>query len=668
MNLRLRAALLLVYTLLSLAAGCSSSSKRGSASDNTSSQDILLERARSEDTPDAREYESLDGLYRKRNYDGLLKRSKTFLSKYPNSIFLDQVYNLRALAYIGQKQYQFAVFQLKKALELTQNEDVRNMASYNLAYVYFELGQVDQASRAIDQVKEDSLERPDRMKLHVLKAKIAKLRKDYESSTREILAALDQVSESQGSANIEPMLGFLDDSLEQVTNVGVLEGYLKQYQEAAGVDRLLYRIGTIHFSSGNRDQAKDYFQQLVTKFPNSRYYSAALDNIRKVDFQGVVNTTRVGVLLTLSGRSASAGYKALQGIELAFKIFQPAHASHQISLVVVDDQGEQERALAALDELYFKHHVVAVIGPLVSKLAEPVGKKAQELGLPLIALTQKEASGGDYVFNAALTPEMQVKELRRYAEHIGMKTFSLLSPKGRFGEIYTNAFWDEIESGEGSIRGHETYVEDETDFRSHVDKLVGLSETDARAREVEELRLLKAATPIKGHSKKFDRMFELKPIVDFQAVFIPDEPKALGQILPTFAYRDVEGIQFLGINTWNSPDLIARAGQFAEGAVFVDGFYAGSNLPSSKKFIEDYRQTFNSEPGLIEAMSYDAGHVVASLLKSDVRSRSEMKDRISRLRDFPGVTGKISYQSGHLTKRLVFLTVKNGRIEEIAFQ
>ncbi|MBI3557340.1 MAG: ABC transporter substrate-binding protein, partial [Deltaproteobacteria bacterium] len=135
------------------------------------------------------------------------------------------------------------------------------------------------------------------------------------------------------------------------------------------------------------------------------------------------------------------------------------------------------------------------------------------------------------------------------------------------------------------------------------------------------------------------------------------------------AYRDVDKLLFLGINTWNSTDLIARAGQYAEGAIFVDGYYAGSQSAFSKKFIEEYRATFNSDPSLVEALAYDAAHILASLMKSgDLTSRADMRDRIMNLRDFPGVTGKISYRDGRLTKHLSLLTVKGGKIEEVAFQ
>lgn len=673
MNLKKLAATAVVYSLAIAVSGCASAPKRTKSAESSmgaNAQNEALEEARSRNTPDAREYEAMDADYRKKNYDAVVKRGTNFVKAHRSSPFLDDAYNLKGLAYIGLKQYQFALFQLKKAVEVSDNDNLKNMASYNLAYVYFELGQVDQAAHALEALRPSSLERTDRYKYHVLRAKIDRLRHDYPGSAFDLLSALKYVPEPRSAATVDPMFNFLDEVLEPITNISQLERLLDEFEDSPAADRLLYKIATHYIANGERDRAMDYFKRIVDKHPDSRHYAIAKDNLRKQEFQGVVDAKRIGVVLTLSGKFGKFGYKALQGIELALKIFQPTGEPAPVTLVVMDDQGEPDRALAAMEELYFKHHVVGIIGPLVSKLAEPMGKKAQELGVPLIALSQKEAVGGDYVFNAALTPAIQVRELVRYAsERAGIKNFAVLSPSSKFGEEYANAFWDEVDRVNGSIRGYETYAEEETDFRTYIDKIVGLAQTDARAHEVEELKLLKAATPVKSRSKKFDRMFDLKPIVDFEAVFIPDEPKVLGQVLPTFAYRDVEKILFLGINTWNSQELIARAGKFAEGAVFVDGFYAGSENPAAKKFLEEYRATFNMDPTLVEALAYDAAQVVATLVRDrGASSRRELRDKIMGLRDFPGVAGKISYQEGRLTKRLQFLTVKNGRIEEVAFQ
>ena len=68
----------------------------------------------------------------------------------------------------------------------------------------------------------------------------------------------------------------------------------------------------------------------------------------------------------------------------------------------------------------------------------------------------------------------------------------------------------------------------------------------------------------------------------------------------------------------------------------------------------------------MEAIAYDAANIVASIMRGGASSRGEIRDRLRGLREFPGVMGKITYEDGRLTKRLAILTVKGGKIEEIA--
>jgi ABC-type branched-subunit amino acid transport system substrate-binding protein len=335
----------------------------------------------------------------------------------------------------------------------------------------------------------------------------------------------------------------------------------------------------------------------------------------------------------------------------------------------MDDQNDVDRTLSIMDELFYKHHVCAILGPISSKLVVPMGKKAHELGIPLLTLAQQEALASSFVFNTGLSPAIQIHALVSYVrKNLPLNNFAILTPASKFGEEYSKVFWDELDRAGGVVRGYETYTADETDFRSNIDKLIGLASPDARSIELEELEQLKNSMPVKNRSKKWEKMFQLKPIVDFEAVFIPEEPKTLGQILPTFAYRDVEKIVFLGINTWNSPELLTRAGGFAEGSVFVDGFFAASTKPSIKKFVQEYQKTFGSEPALVEQVAYDASNILATILSSGaIASREELQDKLTHLHSFPGISGNISFQNGRFIKFIHLLTVKKNKIEEIVF-
>ncbi|RYZ68272.1 MAG: hypothetical protein EOP09_09720, partial [Proteobacteria bacterium] len=161
--------------------------------------------------------------------------------------------------------------------------------------------------------------------------------------------------------------------------------------------------------------------------------------------------------------------------------------------------------------------------------------------------------------------------------------------------------------------------------------------------------------------------YDLTPQVDFDAVLIPDETKIVSLVLPTFSYQDVDNVRFLGISTWNSPELVSRTQGTAENAVFVDALSLQSSAPAQKKFIERYFKEANEAPTSIEAMAFDAAVAVDGALKEVAAgqvSRSDVLAGLKRTRELPGVTGRMTYQEGELQRKLTLLQVKNNQIVE----
>jgi branched-chain amino acid transport system substrate-binding protein len=125
-------------------------------------------------------------------------------------------------------------------------------------------------------------------------------------------------------------------------------------------------------------------------------------------------------------------------------------------------------------------------------------------------------------------------------------------------------------------------------------------------------------------------------------------------------------MQFLGTNTWHSPELIARSQTYAEGAIFADSFFADSASPVVKKFVARYKATFGENPGSIEALAFDAASLLErALLVAGSKSREDLKDNLKSIVNFPGVTGRISWKDGQFVRAMEFLTVKNGQIAEV---
>src|SRR5262249_41889348 len=151
-------------------------------------------------------------------------------------------------------------------------------------------------------------------------------------------------------------------------------------------------------------------------------------------------------------------------------------------------------------------------------------------------------------------------------QQLGIHKFAMIYPRDKVGEEISQYFWDEVEGMGAQVVGAETYAPGETDFRQAVDKLSGLYYSEARQRELDELAKKREQDKIKKRTRKTEAYFNLRPITDYEAVFIPDEPKVAGQIIPTFAYRDVDHVKFLGTSAWNSPEFPSRVQAYAEHA------------------------------------------------------------------------------------------------------
>ncbi|MFZ9596290.1 MAG: penicillin-binding protein activator, partial [Bdellovibrionia bacterium] len=447
----------------------------------------------------------------------------------------------------------------------------------------------------------------------------------------------------------------------------VLEALLKEHERSPFADLLLYRLSLKLRGRGQSAQAQPYLEALVRNFPKSPFYADALKQLTAPPAASPSSSTVIGVLLPTTGKLAKYGAKSLQGIELAFELFNSTAKDSRFQLVIEDSGEDPETALLALERLVNEHQVSAVIGPLLSKGAERVAQKAQDFRIPLISLARKTTPPNDFVFQSGLTQQLQAAEIARHAlESLKLKRFAILYPDDKMGLEQAHAFWDAVESQGGQVMAIESYPPGETDFRKPVDRLVGLHYLDARQRELDALAQQREANGIKKRTRKTEQFYDLKPIVDFEAVFIPDEPKVAGQIFPTFSYRDVDQMKFLGTSSWNSPDFLNRVQNYGELCSWVDSFSQGSTLASLSSFKDLYQATFHQEPTSLEATAYDAALILKSTLEdsSPGVSPEELKGKLMKVKNFPGVSGPITYQSGQYKRPLLFLTIQNGHFTE----
>jgi len=616
---------------------------------------------------EAAELRDIQTLYVKGAHEAALLRLDAFESRYPKSAYRGYSDNLRGLVYLAKKDYAKAANLFTRALGRKGSATgFENYVLYNLASTQLELNDVEAAIGTLGRIRAEHLDPDNRLKYHQLKSQIHLRRELFYEAAKEALLAGKYFSKDQIAAAHEDnsnIGGPLARALSRTTNTLALDQLYRELEESPLSDMVLIELISKELVAGNFGKAHEYYDLLTRNHPKSMLLSRARDLVDDSRKEMPADMKVVGLLLPMTGKFARFGERTLHAIQLGFRIFNEREPNSGITLVIEDSGEEPAQAIAALNRLVHEHRAGAVLGPMTSKGLDQVMRRAEELGVPLISIARYGGAPGQHVINGGITMKNQARELARHAiDQLGIKKFAILTPQDKTGQETSQHFWDAVEEFGGEITGHESYPVGETDFRQAVDKLSGLHYTEARQRELDELAKLREENEITKRNRRTEQFFALPPIVDYEAVFIPDEPGVSGQILPTFAYRDVDKVIFLGTSAWNSAELPRRAKQEASKAIFVDAFYPDSNAPATVRFLDRYRATFNQEPGAMEATAYDAARILEQALSTGSGSRDDLLENLKSLRDFPGATGTIRYEDGTLPRTIQFLTFSGEKV------
>ena len=611
------------------------------------------------------EYKNLISLFTSQAFEAVLQQAQEFETHYPQSKILSAVHNVRGLVYLLQHQTLQAQHYFKRALT-SPDHRFRQFVLYNYAASLVETQNYIEALASLDEINPELLDPATRVKFHYLRAQLKTNTGAPLDAVRDLLIGFPlippQSAVTQAAPESQAVLyqKQLEMSVKAVKDYNSLEVLLREHPNHALSPFVLYRMAETASETGRSGLAEAHLRTILNQYPESNVADAAKDLLKSLRSKSNVSGRSVGVLLPLTGKFSKFGSMARQAVELAYE-------GKSDSLVFEDSGDTTEQAQQALEHLV-DQHVVAVIGPLLSKGIESLSQRAQELGVPMLTLSQQSGIVGDYIFRATVSPKQQVTEIANYAvRELGFKKFAIIYPQGHFGQEYADTFWDNVESLGGEITEVESYSSKETDFREAVDRCVGLYYKDSRGRELGELAKSRKEKNITKKTRKTEDYFDLTPIIDFDAIFIPDEAKIVGQIIPTFQYRDVNKTPFLGISTWNSSALLQRLPARSAPAYFVDVLSLDSPPAEFKAFSDKYQQSFNSKPGVLEATAYDAASLVRSFFKSDSAqvSRSDLKDLLMQVKDYPGVTGHLNYDSGEFFRPLRTYSAEKGQITEV---
>jgi len=427
-------------------------------------------------------------------------------------------------------------------------------------------------------------------------------------------------------------------ALDKERSLDVLAAVSEEGLDPAAVAWLRARRATLLKAGGKSEAAQELTDLLLSEATADqreplRKALGARPPVADASVRG-----RLGVALPLTGKYKKWGEFALDGIKL--RLGDQAG----VELVIEDTKGEADVAAAAMDRLAAKG-VMAVIGAMGRKEAPKAARRAQALGVPLISLSKLEGltTLGDMVFRFFLTNPQQGRALAHYAADVlGARSSVVVAPESPAAREVEKGFGAELSSVGGKVVGSVHYAPKTKSFDDVAKKVTGSGK--------------------------------------YGSVLIADRASEVGLIAPALDAGGVSvgcdkgDITLLGIQSWDSKDLVSRAGKSVHCAVYVTGLHTGSKRSQTRAFVKAHADAYvkkNSKrkATFLEAYAYDAAGLVAQLMADpSVDSRAALRERLASLKGYEGATGAVSFNADREGERpLFFLRVSSkGGLEELS--
>lgn len=340
---------------------------------------------------------------------------------------------------------------------------------------------------------------------------------------------------------------------------------------------------------------------------------------------------KVGVYASLTGGQASFGISQTNAIQMGAEEINKAGGvlGKPLKLVVDDDRSTPGESATIVRKLIANDKVVAILGEFASSRSLEGGPICQESKIPMVSpgsTNPKVTEIGDYIFRTCFMDSFQGTVMARFALSKGYKKAAVLvDEKQDYSKGLAFYFKEYFSKNGGQIVKEQSYSGGDKDFRAQL-------------------------TSIK--SSKPDVIF--LPGYYNEVALIAKQARQFGLKVP-----------MMGGDGWEGDALLKVAGNSLDGCYFSTHFSADNQDPAVQAFIQNYKAKFGAVPDCQAALGYDTVRILAqAIAKAGNSSPAAIRNAIAGIKDFPGVTGKITIdENRNASKSAVVLTIGEGRFK-----
>ena len=577
---------------------------------------------------------------------------------------------LEALKQQTQKPFTEKIQAIEQFIQKNKDKEIALNAYLLKAEILLKNGKRKEACLSYHKVVQSPFDYPNRWKAYFASAKCY-LKEKNTSKALEVLERLiqnpNEESKHKKSAAklqwsfLKNKTGFIQWKLIALSNLSILFLLSKEKQvwqnKAVGIidklspedlmlfaDRaesfspfaahLLYRAGEYFLKNREFLKSKQYFKKALSVADSFDFKKLLKQKLILIDKISNVNPYLIGVLVPLSGRKKSLGQKILRGLYMGMDIGKDS----PWQILVMDSKSHPDVVRTQLDNLFYKHHVIGLIGGLTSETAEVIAEKAEFFATPAILFSQKKDLGKnrDFVFQNAVTARQLLKPLvAQLRGKLKVEQAALLYPDDFYGKEYVEVFSKIFKEKGGEIVGQEMYKTEETDFKKHIKNLLHLN-IDEREEEFEKLKekFLEENPSLSARSPKLIPENLLPAKIDFQAVFIPDRISQLQKIKDYFRYFGVKDIYLLGTDLWRKNQIPQKTKELS--LVFINLSEKNNSLVRKSTFYKSFIKFYARPPSFFEERAYNSAVFLKTALRSFPRSRKILQKEMKKIRNFQG--------------------------------
>ena len=623
--------------------------------------------------------------------DEALRAFRQVIDRYDQSAAADEARFLEGQTLARAGKLQEAQAKLTDLLEKHPNTSFKKEAALELSAVQTKLGNTQEAAEAMRTAVSQMSDAEKQQAARSIADAYARTGEPGEAArfaARALEAA--QTPEERAARLVD-----YEKALHAAPGPAVAQLVADLDRRSAAWPPAALKLARLQLHAGDRAHADELARQILSEVNTGPVAQGAQSIQLALSSAGNVRPNLIGIVLPLTGE-----YKALSDLMLnAMALAVDLQNRGGVQVSIKDSKSEPEAASQAVEELV-REGAVAILGPIALAEGQAAAVRAQQLGVPILSLSRAEGLTqiGEYVFRDMPTNSAQARAIAQYAQKkLGVRSFGILQPDSSYGEEVTRYFWDALDAGGSAVTAYDHYPQRTTTFKPFVQRLVGRTQEDLEGRkefsdEAEKIKQ-QITNPYQQRRAFTALRNQSAPVVDFDALFIPDSARTVRLIAPAIAAEDVitsgcdqrelevvrkttrneknlRPVQLLGTNLWNNADLVDErigAAKYVQCSIFADSFFAQSQRRATRKFVEDYDAAYHRAPGFLEAHAYDGAAILRKVVEERrPQSRDEMRNALAGMgRAFDGATGDTVFgRDREAQKPLFWLWINRGTIQE----